>query len=55
MLPPTLSLEAWYLVLWEEWMRRRCDDAQLAEGMALMNGHHQVEATTLAWTPLPTS
>ncbi|MDD1771972.1 MAG: class I SAM-dependent methyltransferase [Methanomassiliicoccales archaeon] len=44
MLPPTESLENWYLELWEEWMRRRCDDAQFTEGMALMNGHHQVEA-----------
>lgn len=44
MLPPTPSLEGWYLALWEDWMRRRCDDVRFAEGMALMNGHHQVEA-----------
>lgn len=44
MLPATPSLEAWYLELWEEWMRRHCDKAQFTEGMALMNGHHQVEA-----------
>lgn len=44
MLPATPSLEEWYLELWVEWMRKRCNETQFAEGMALMNGHHQVEA-----------
>ena len=44
MLPPSTSLETWYLELWGDWIQRHCDDAQKAEGMALMLRHHQGEA-----------
>jgi tRNA (cmo5U34)-methyltransferase len=53
MLPATPELEAWYLQLWEGWMRRHCDAAQLKEGMELMNGHHQAPAHHACLDTLP--
>ncbi len=43
-LPPTTSLETWYIGLWEEWVRRHCEGAQVKEGLALIYEHHQAKA-----------
>lgn len=53
MLPETPGLEAWYLELWEGWMRQHCDEEQLKDGLELMNGHHQAPAHHACLDTLP--